>query len=189
MEGIIFRDDDISPSSNFRQIDGCHKVLRQLFPGCAIISCITLFSKYNKIGSVYQEIPFKGKPKEWFYDVDKFLLEYEYINRDVIASHGLIHSNHAKLSRDAQEMSILTSCRFLKTNMFVPPFNAHNKHTADICEKNDIKLLNVLHPWKSIEFNNFDANHKYWYFHSWRFTPESLREKFAKDARAIKNNC
>jgi hypothetical protein len=142
-----------------------------------------LFSKYNNVGAVYREVPFKSKPVNWFYDVDKFLLEYEYMTKDHVASHGLFHVDHAKIGKDAQEMSILGSCSFLKTNLFCAPFNSFNQDTRDICEKNEIRLINDVYPWRSLEHQPFDPNHKYWYFHSWRVHPDTLKRKLCNDAK------
>jgi len=177
LESLVFRNDDINPSSDFRQVDRCNRILKRMFPSCVLLSCITLFSRHNAIGSVYPEVPFKRNPREWFYNVNKFMLEYDYIEKDMVASHGLIHADHSKLSKDAQEMSILTSCQFLKTNLFVAPFNNFNKYTQQVCKKNNIVLLTEMHDWKSLEHNEFTPDHRYWYYHSWRFTPETLQEK------------
>lgn len=182
---LLFRDDDISPSSNFGNVSKSYNVIKELFRDANIISCITLFSRYNQNGSVYAEIPFKDRETNWFYNVDKFLLEYEYIIKDNIASHGLFHVNHAKISKDAQSMSILGSCRFLKTNKFCAPFNAFNDDTLAICAENNINPINRGMEWRSLEHNNFDPSYPYWYFHSWRFTPEQLRKKLSNNAKQL----
>jgi hypothetical protein len=173
----IFRDDDINPSSDYGKLSETYNVIKSQFSEAKILSCVTLFSKYNDLGSVYKEVPFKHKPKPWFYDVDKFLLEWDIITKEYLVSHGLFHVNHANLSRDAQEMSILGSCKFLKTNLFCAPFNAFNQITQEICAENDIKIINSMFQWRSLERENFDPSHKYWYMHSWRLGPEELRKK------------
>lgn len=173
---IFFRNDDVNPNTDHIQIEECYKIFEELFPGCQIISCITLFGRSNNKGSIYKETPFKNNPVNWFYNVDRFMLEWHYINLGMVASHGLFHVEHSKLDRQSQEMSILSSCNFLDTKIFVPPFNKWNSDTVNICSANDIRILSSENKWKSFEFEPFDSTHKYWYFHSWRFTPERLRE-------------
>lgn len=177
---LVLRDDDINPSSNYANIIRTYNVIKSIYKDSTIIPCVTLFSRYNKNGSVYEEVPFKNQPTNWFYNVDKFMLEYEYVAKENIASHGLFHVNHAKLSKDAQSMSILGSCHFLKTNMFCAPFNAFNQDTIDICVDNSINLINKTYPWKSLEHEEFNPNHKYWYFHSWRFSSQDVKRKLEK---------
>lgn len=177
---IVFRDDDINPSSNYEDVICSYNVIKSFYPNASIIPCVTLFSRYNNKGSVYKDVPFKDRETNWFYNVDKFMLEYEYITKENIASHGLFHVNHAKLSKDAQSMSILGSCNFLKTKLFCAPFNAYNQDTIDICLSNSINLINMTYPWKSLEHEDFDPNHGFWYFHSWRLLSSDLKRKLEK---------
>jgi hypothetical protein len=179
---FVFRDDDVNPSTNYGELALLYSAIKSVFPDATIISCVTLFSKYNSLGAVYSQVPFKNKPIPFFYDTDKFMLEYDYIVKENIASHGLYHVNHSKLSRDAQEMSILGSCKFLKTNLFCAPFNAFNSDTEDICSKNGIDLITKSYDWKSLEHEAFNPAHKYWYFHSWRLTPAQLKLKLRNNA-------
>lgn len=172
---MIFRDDDINPNSDFLNVENCYKVIKDLFPKAEIISGVTIFGKANDLGSVYANPPFKTHSVKWFYDVDMFVLP-EDLPETTIASHGLIHVDHSRIDTDAQEMSILTSCNLLDTKIFIPPFNKFNEDTLQICEDNGIKILLSSEGWKSLEFNKFDSKHDKWYFHSWRFTPETLRE-------------
>lgn len=172
---IIFRDDDINPNSDFDNVEGCYKVIKELYPQSEIISGVTIFGKNNTTGSIYPNPPFKSNPNKWFYNVDLFILPID-IPDTTIASHGLIHVDHSRIGTDAQEMSILTSCNLLNTKIFIPPFNKFNEDTLQICYDNGIKILLTSEGWKSLEFNKFDRNYNKWYFHSWRFSPETLRE-------------
>jgi hypothetical protein len=88
---------------------------------------------------------------------------------------------HSSLSKDAQEMSIVGSCRFLGTDKFIAPFNDYNEDTIDVCVENKIELVTKSYNWKSIEHNQFDSSHKYWYFHSWRWSEKKLREYLNAD--------
>jgi len=41
--------------------------------------------------------------------------------------------------------------------------------------------------WRSLEHHEFDNQHKYWYYHPWRFTVDCLREKLHGNTR-VKNS-
>lgn len=177
---IVFRDDDISANTDFDNMEGCYKVIKELFPDSAIISGVNIISRGNKNGSVYPNPPFKKNKVDWFYNVDKFI-QVEDLPKTIIASHGLIHVDHSRINHDAQEMSILSSCSMLGTKIFIPPFNKFNEDTLKICEDNKIEILLTSHGWRSLEYNKFDKNLSKWYFHSWRFTPETLRKVLSEN--------
>lgn len=184
---MIWRNDDINPNSSFALTDELYSIINERFPGVTLWSCVNVFSKYNGIGSLYREIPFKNNPVEWFYDVNQIMpLDWVDRYRDIsnIVSHGLFHIDHAKVSRDAQEMSILSSCRLLDTDIFVPPFNSFNADTEDICNKNGINLVTPKEGWRSIDCSDFEQTHELWYMHSWRWTPQELRQKICQ-AQAV----
>ena len=188
MDKLFFRNDDINPNTDIPKLIKCYRVIRELYPKAEIYSCITLFAKDHAGGSVYPNVPFKDNPTEWFYGIDRGT-KWNWQDIHVpwfgtIVSHGLFHTDHSKLSKDAQEMSIIASCSFLKTKTFMPPYGRQNEDTIRICRDNNIQLiLNV--EWKSLEFNKFDPSHKHWYFHSWRYTPEKLREALSVSACAV----
>lgn len=185
MESLIFRNDDVNPSTDLEALYDMYEVIARLFPESRIMSGITLFGKWNEKQAVYPDLPLKDHPKEYFYNANRFLHRHHHVIGD-IASHGLYHVKHSKLSKDAQEMSILGSCNFLNTKKFIAPFNDFNHHTQDICQANKIELVNNAMDWKSLEFNKFDPNHKAWYFHSWRYSTKQLKDKLS----AIKaGNC
>lgn len=171
---LIFRNDDVNENTDIIQLYGMYSHLRALYPDAKIISGITVLSRSNKKGSVYGNVPFKDNPVSWFYDVDLAWKGFGLVSD--IASHGLLHIDHSKAVKEVQEMSILTSCNLLKTRAFIPPFNRWNSETLNICIKNDIELIGLGGKWKSLEFEPFDPNHKYWYFHSWRFNIESFKK-------------
>ena len=169
---IIFRNDDVNANTDPQQLKDIYDVIDD-FPGeVQILSAVSVFSRYSDDGAVYPDSPFKSNPIDWFYDVDQVVGNMTIYN---VASHGLFHVDHTQLTRDAQEMSILGSCSFLETRTFVPPFNKWNEDTQDICRENNISLVGPGQKWLSLEFNDFDPNHKHWYFHSWRYTPETMR--------------
>ncbi len=166
-------------NTDVKKLAKIYGIIHNLFPNANIWSCITLFAGANFKGSVYGELPLKEKDVNWFYqNANLFMKEYRHPLYKV-ASHGMYHLDHSKLSKDAQEMSIIGSCSFLKTNVFVPPFNKFNQDTLDICFDNHITIK--TDEWKSLEFNDFDSSHRLWYFHSWRFTTNQLKDKLNAD--------
>lgn len=170
---IIFRNDDISNNSNFDHISKIYDMIKNKFPDSEIYSCITVLSKINREGMNYPltHIPI---PLRNFYDVnDSFNKSsiFLYINLYNIVSHGLFHCYHKGLSYETQKMSIVSSCNFLNTKIFAPPYWAYDENTEQVCKDNDIKLW-INENWKNIDHIPFDPNHKYWIFHSWRWTPE-----------------
>lgn len=171
---MIFRNDDISSNTNLVHVREIYDKIKSKYPTCRIISGVTLFSRGGIKGSVYDDVPFKNKPLKWFYDVDSVVSNLDRIPGE-IAAHGTLHVDHTKLSRDAQEMSILTACNYLQTKLFIPPFNKFNDRTLDICVSNNIDLISGA-VWKSLEFNKFDSNYKFWYFHSWRYTINQFKK-------------
>ena len=175
---MIFRDDDISPNTSLDHLKKIVRITKRAWPKSRFILGVSLFAKRNKEGSVYPGAPFKHHDTPWFYNVDTFLGGLHTLRNATIgceiASHGLIHVDHAQLDYDAQEMSILTSCNMLNTKMFIPPFGRYSEVTERICKQNDIEMLAGL-DWQSLEFNEFDPNHEKWYFHSWRYKVEDYQ--------------
>jgi hypothetical protein len=141
-----------------------------------------VFSKTspNYAQSVYPDLPLKDKTLDYFFYVDKAkseesLSEYDFDNM-TIASHGLWHFDHTKVGNELKRASIITSCQLLSTDVFVPPFNRWDEEMARICSENGITMIrSEQEGWKSFEHNKFDESHKFWYFHSWRWTPETLK--------------
>ncbi len=179
MERLVFRNDDVSININPKELSKIYGIIHNLFPDAEIWSCVTLFAKRNPRGSIYPLTPFKHNSTNWFYKTaDSFMYDYRHPFYKV-ASHGLYHIDHASVPRTTQEMSIIGSCSFLKTDLFIPPFNSFNQDTIDICFDNNIKMK--TEGWKSLEHNDFDSNHKFWYWHSWRFSGKQLQEKLSAD--------
>ncbi len=171
---MIFRNDDINPNVRLEIVDRYYDIIHSLFPNADIISCVTLMGLQNYKGSIYPKTPFKDNPIEFFYNVDSFIKEVHTYPNTQIASHGLMHLDCTKLDYQSQELNIVTSCNYLKTKLFVPPFNRFNSITEDICNKHSITLIKP-DIWKSLEYECFDSNHNNWYFHSWKMTPEKLK--------------
>lgn len=186
-----FRNDDVSMNTDFFKLDEIYNSIHDVFPDAEIWSCVTIFARSNTKGTIYPQVPFKSKPFDYFLEVDRVLDKYKPPSFVKIVSHGLWHLNHADISDDLQEASIVTSCNILDTTIFVPPFNYWNKTTEDICRKHDIELIKTydreVDPsdfiWRSIEHNEFNPAHNKWYFHSWAWDRNSLMKKLTSQAR------
>ena len=187
MNKTIFRIDDVTKNSDVQNLNGIVCAIREQDPLARIWLCVTLFSKKNEVGSVYPNPPFKHRPSNWFYHVDDFsahetlnnLLTWDFVD---ICSHGLWHVDHSMISEELQRASILTSCTYLNTKTFVPPFNKWNDKTAKICADNDIELIRYEDGWKSLEFNDYDEVGKKWYFHAWKLRSAELRKVLKGEA-------
>ncbi len=102
----------------------------------------------------------------------------KYVTR---ASHGLIHVDHRLLSKEVQELSILTSCSLVDAKIYIPPFNKWNKDTEDICKEYNIILIKYEDGWRCCEYNNFDSSHNHWYLHSQNYTLDSFKKWMNND--------
>lgn len=173
MGGITIRVDDVSPNTDMAELNDVARYLRDHLDA-KVIYGINLFAKATPSGSVYPDLPMRGREFSYFCDVDR--LFDPYIPRFIkVASHGLIHAEHGKLSRETQMFSILVSCSYLNTKIFIPPFMSYNDDTKDICESNGIEMIDGV-GWGSMEKEGFDGTHKLWYFHPWRMNLASVRK-------------
>lgn len=186
VDKLIIRNDDVCFNTSFKRLAEIYRTIKSILPGVEIWSCVTVFSDHNQGGSVYKNVPFKDKDVNWFYkNAPKIITDLgDPIFK--IASHGLYHIDHSKVSRETQEMSILGSCAYLKSKIFVPPFNRYNQDTIDICFDNDIEIK--LDGWLSMEHNPFDIEHRMWYMHSWRWSAVKLKDYFDGYLRSAKNS-
>lgn len=184
MGRLVFRNDDVNVNTSLIQLGGMYEDIRTRFPEAEIWSVVSSVGRASGKQSVYPDLPLRNHELEYFFDKADALWipKNRFFNFGKIVSHGLVHCDHAKMSYDAQLMSIVTSCRVLDTNIFVPPFSSSNSDTVRICHQNGIHLSLPSEGWKSLEAEPFDPNHELWFFHSWRFTPESFRNIFKEVA-------
>lgn len=171
---LIIRNDDVNFNTNPKKLGEIYGAIHSILPDAEIWSVISIFGGRNSKGAVYGDLPLKDKDVNWFYKHSDCVMGNFGTPLFKVASHGLFHIDHSVVSRQTQEMSILSSCALLKTNLFIPPFNRSNQDTADICFDNDITL--VSGGWKSMDCEKFDLNHRLWYLHSWRWTAEKLKD-------------
>ncbi len=177
---MIFRNDDVSENTNYLEMQEIYSVIKENFPSSDILTCISVYCKKTNGGALYPDLSLKSRTNKYIYNVDSHIVKDERLTHTIV-SHGLFHVKHGFLSEDAQEMSIVGSCRYLGTNKFVAPFNSYNYITEKVCLDNNIDFITKKYEWKSLEHNDFDSNHKYWYFHSWRFNKQSFKEKLDGD--------
>lgn len=186
LKKLIIRNDDVNPNTQQGDLADIYSTIHSIFPNVEIWSAVTVFSDFNTKGSVYADVPFKNKDINWFYkNVSAAVINYHLPTYLKIVSHGLFHIDHSATSRGTQEMSILGSCAYLNTNIFVPPFNRYNQDTIDICFDNDIEIR--IDGWLSMEHNPFDITHRMWYMHSWKWKPDQLKAYFDGYLRNTKN--
>lgn len=174
MDGLIFRVDDVSPNTDMADLNESAKFLYETFGG-KIWYCVNLFSRESEYGSVYPNLPMRGRGFEYFCDVDRLLDSSDIPGFVDVVSHGLLHAEHGEMDRQAQYLSIMTSCNYLNTRIFVPPFMSYNRVTSEICSDNGIELIDG-NGWKSMETEPCDLFSKLWYFHPWRMNYSRIKE-------------
>lgn len=173
MERLRVRVDDVSPNTDMGDLNDTARYLRDTLKA-EVIYGVTLFARKSESGSVYPDLPMRGRDFSYFCKVDKFF--DPYIPRFVkIASHGLIHAEHGKLDRQTQELSIMVSCNLLRTRTFIPPFMSFNEDTFSVCRDNGIELI-TPDEWTSMETNSFNPDVRSWYFHPWRMKNSTVRK-------------
>tara|TARA_A100001515_G_scaffold74020_1_gene58854 strand:- start:5796 stop:6371 length:576 start_codon:yes stop_codon:yes gene_type:complete len=179
----FFRFDDICINADMNLANEMVDFLHETFNGCRVIFCVSPL--------VHDMSHEKGKHKQRIFP--KILNAHsdhrKYFEADlcgipdmrddvVMAGHGLIHVDHRLMNKEAQELSIITSCSLAKAKVFVPPFNKWNKDTNEICKEHGIELVKFEDGWKCMEHESYDSNHDLWYLHHREFTMNTFKEWF-----------
>jgi hypothetical protein len=179
----IFRFDDICLNADMKTANSMARFLKEKFEGCEVLFCVSplVHDMSDEEGKhrqrIFPKILNAHSDHRVFYNVDR--CGVPEITEDVtLAGHGLIHVDHRLLSKEAQEMSILTSCSLVKARIFVPPFNKWNSDTEDICKEHQIKLVKFETGWKCMEYNDYDPKQRLWYLHHREFTLEEFKGWF-----------
>lgn len=117
-----------------------------------------------------------------FYKVDKCgipnsVLELVklYGNKIQLAGHGLIHVDHRLLTKEVQELSIVSSCNLIGAKYYIPPFNKWNNDTEAICKEFDITLIKFEDGWRHLGYEQITDNANNYYFHTHDFSIEEFR--------------
>jgi hypothetical protein len=92
-----------------------------------------------------------------------------------LAGHGLIHVDHRLLTKEVQELSILSSCNLIGAKTYIPPFNKWNKHTEEICKEFGINLVKFEDGWRHLGFEPINDNSRNYYFHTHDFDMEKFK--------------
>ena len=181
---MIIRIDDVSPSTDMAELEDLVLEIQKSLRPEKIMMAVNILGKDNGEGSVYPKTPFKDREANFFYNIDS-MLDIDTIpeaSNIQLVSHGLLHLDHSKMPKATQEMSILSSCSYLDSRVFVPPFNRYTHITEAICVENRITLIKPQEGWRSLDYHalkvgDFDPSHDLWYLHPWRWTVELFREK------------
>ena len=158
MSRKIFRFDDICLNADMDLHIGIAEHIIKKIPSAEVIFCVSpLVHDMEAEGGktkqrIFPQILNAHSDYRKFYQVDKCGIPSfpSWITR---AGHGLIHVDHRLLTRETQELSILTSCSLSKSSIFVPPFNKWNKFTEEICNEHNIKLVKFEDGWLCCEYN------------------------------------
>ena len=146
MSKKIFRFDDICLNADMKLHIDIAKHIKKEIPSADVLFCVSPLvhdmtaEKGKTKQRIFPQILNAHSDYRKFYQVEKCgIPEFpEWITR---AGHGLIHVDHRLLTKETQELSILTSCSLSKSTTFVPPFNKWNKYTEEICNEHGIKLV------------------------------------------------
>lgn len=179
--GIIIRNDDVNPNTDYKELMEMYDIILKAVPNAEIWTVWSVINRKLATSNLYPDgdLPIKEKPLDYFYrTANQMGLPLEGGRYGKICSHGMLHICHKDMPIELQEMSIVTSCFLLRTKVFVPPFSESDKNTEIVCNKFGIELVK-REEWMPLDYKDFDPSHKKWYFHSWRYTPDKLREKFA----------
>lgn len=152
-----------------------YSLFKQYIPDVKIYSAINFFGNASTDGSPYG-VPFKELRTPYINKAFDLSLLPDLEN---IASHGLWHLDHKHVHADLQEHSIVSSCRLLGTDLFVPPFWRWSDITKKICGDHGITLW-TQGDWINLDHNDFVEGHTRYLLHSWTMTPEQLEAKLKK---------
>ena len=171
----VFRFDDININEDMEKTIKLAELIRYRFGECKVIFCFSplVHDMSGETGKnkerIFPKIMNAYSDYRVFYKVDKCGIP-KIPDWIIKAGHGLFHVDHRLLNREAQEMSILSSCSLVKTSIFVPPFNKWNEDTESICNEANIELVKFEDGWLCCEYNEFNPKHDLWYMHAREFT-------------------
>lgn len=182
-KSMTFRFDDVCINADMQLIQRMTDYLFNEFYHCEVIYGVSplvhrmLTGDPVKDQRVFPEMLNALSDYRHFFRVDMAGVP-EIDPRVTRAGHGLIHVDHRLLSKEAQELSIVTSCSLVNASTFIPPFNKWNADTESVCQKNAIDLIKFEDGWLSMEHNKFtDGN--LWYLHAREWTFEKFTTWFS----------
>jgi len=179
---MIFRIDDVSANTDLHRLDLLIRAIRGRVPSVEIILAVSpLVHDMRKEPDRDRERAFPRllsamSDHREFFKVGKGgdPTDRSMFDEFMVVSHGLVHVDHRLLSRETQELSIVTSCSLLGTSTFVPPFNKWNADTESVCSEHAIRLVKFEEGWRHVKHNRFSREQRLWYFHTFDVTPNEL---------------
>lgn len=176
----IFRFDDVCINSDMTLTNSIAKYIQGKFgENARILYGISPLVHDNCGERVYPKIFNAYSGYTNFYKVDRAgiptIPDFVYT-----AGHGIIHVDHRSLNKQAQEISILSSCSLVGSKVFIPPFNKWNKDTEDVCDEHGILLVKFECGWRSLEHNSYEKIHNSWYLHAREWTLDKIKKWFGE---------
>jgi hypothetical protein len=185
---IIFRIDDISVNTSEARLRAQIEILLQTYPDSSVLLGVSplVFNMDDAKGvaaeRIFPKILNAYSDHRLYYKTEKlgipdYVMQLCENQRIMKASHGLLHVDHRLMDRGAQELSILTSCALVGSNIFIPPFNKWNTDTEAICSEADIELIKFEDGWRHLGYNKIDSSftNKY-YYHTHDFDDSKFLE-------------
>ena len=188
-----FRVDDVSLNTDSKKLLSISDKIFKRFPDSKLLlgvsPLVNDMTNYSDKRSerIFPEIFNAHSDHRIFFNVQKCgipeiiqKLGQMYGSKIELAGHGLVHVDHRLLSKDVQELSILSSCNLIGTRIYIPPFNKWNKSTEEICSEHSIKLIKFEDGWKHLKYESVTDNFGNYYFHTHDFELEEFQKAISK---------
>ncbi len=187
-EGTMLRIDDISINLELGRLTNFLELVRSKYPKVSILLAISPMvfnmdkwepNKESTKERVFPSILNAMSDHRVYFNVEKigipvWLNDVAEKFECTLATHGLIHVDHRLLSRDLQELSVISSASLIGTKIFVPPFNKYNEDTVEVCRNNKIKLVRWEDGWTHLGYYPFVDNGKKYYVHLHDYPGDNL---------------
>lgn len=170
---MIFRFDDICLNTNMKNAIDIALFLKSL--GHDVQFAVSFTCQFADNEFVFKPILKAYSNHRLFFNIDKIGIP-DYPKTITTVSHGFIHIDHRLMCEEAQELSIISSCSLIKTNVFAPPLNKWNEATEKICDRNNIHLQKFEDGWRGVEHNSFSLAVDKWYLHSRNLTLAKIKK-------------
>lgn len=179
---MIFRFDDVCINSDMELHNRMTDFLLKKFK-CEVIWAVSVGVIGKEGQRVFPKAYNAVSDHKHFYYLDK--VGVPKLRKDItIATHGLFHVDHRLLTKEVQEVSIITSVSLIETyhngvSTFVPPFNKWNQDTVSICSENNFTLIKYEDDWKSMEYNTYNPSKEKYYLHAREWTFDKFKKYFS----------
>jgi len=191
-EGTMLRIDDISINLDLERLTKFLELVRLKYPKVSILLAVSPMvfdmdrwepNKDSTKERVFPAILNAMSDHRAYFKVEKigipaWLNDVTEKYECTLATHGLIHVDHRLLSKDLQELSVISSASLIGAKIFVPPFNKFNNDTLAICETNKIELVRWEDGWIHLGYHPFSDNGEKYYVHLHDYPGEMLFSLF-----------